>query len=98
MKEKSAFCLGFLDGLAKPFSLFVEPEEIEPVEIKQVKTKIGGIASDWAKLGGDMRRAMGYVETLSAIQEAEDIASGKIQTKSYKTVAEMEADLDAEED
>ena len=37
-------------------------------------------------------------ETLSAIQEAEDIASGKIQTKSYKTVAEMEADLDTEED
>jgi len=37
-------------------------------------------------------------ETLAAMQEAEDIASGKIQTKSYKTVAEMEADLDAEED
>jgi hypothetical protein len=36
-------------------------------------------------------------ETLAAMQEAEDIASGKIQTKSYKTVAEMEADLDAEE-
>lgn len=35
-------------------------------------------------------------ETLSAMQEAEDIASGKIQTKSYKTVAEMEADLDAD--
>ena len=37
-------------------------------------------------------------ETLAAIQEAEDIASGKIQAKSYNTVAEMEADLDAEED
>jgi len=37
-------------------------------------------------------------ETLAAIQEAEDIAMGKIQAKSYKTVAEMEADLDAEED
>jgi len=37
-------------------------------------------------------------ETLAAMQEAEDIASGEIQTKSYKTVAEMEADLDVEED
>jgi len=37
-------------------------------------------------------------ETLAAMQEAEDIASGKMQAKSYKTVAEMEADLDAEED
>jgi hypothetical protein len=37
-------------------------------------------------------------ETLAAMQEAEDIALGKIQTKSYKTVAEMHADILAEED
>jgi len=36
------------------------------------------------------------VATLAAIQEAEDIASGKIQAKSYKTVAEMHADILAE--
>ena len=37
-------------------------------------------------------------ETLAAMQEAEDIMDGKVKTKSYATVEEMEADLDAEED
>jgi hypothetical protein len=31
------------------------------------------------------------------MHEARDIIAGKIQVKSYKTVAEMNADLDAEE-
>ncbi len=37
-------------------------------------------------------------ETLAAMQEVRDIRAGKIKTKSYATVAEMNADLDAEED
>jgi hypothetical protein len=37
-------------------------------------------------------------ETKAAIQEARDIMSGKIKTKRYKTVEEMNADIDAEED
>jgi antitoxin component of RelBE/YafQ-DinJ toxin-antitoxin module len=37
-------------------------------------------------------------ETLAAIQEAKDIMAGKIKTKRYKTVEEMNADIDAEED
>jgi len=37
-------------------------------------------------------------ETLQALQESEDIASGKVKTKRYKTVEEMNADIDAEED
>jgi len=37
-------------------------------------------------------------ETLEALQEAKDIISGKIKTKRYKTVEEMDADIDAEED
>ncbi len=61
MAKRSAFYSGFLDGLSKPFSLFGDYCEAEETEPKQIKTKIGGIASDWAKLGGDMRRAMGYV-------------------------------------
>jgi len=36
-------------------------------------------------------------ETLAAMQEALDIMDGKIKVKSYKTVEEMESDLDAEE-
>ena len=35
-------------------------------------------------------------ETEIAIQEARDIMSGKIQTKMYTSVAEMNADIDAE--
>jgi len=37
-------------------------------------------------------------ETIAAIQEAKDIMSGKIKAKRYKTVEEMNADIDAEED
>ena len=33
-------------------------------------------------------------ETEAAIQEGRDISSGKIKAKSYKTIAEMHADLD----
>ena len=36
------------------------------------------------------------VETEMAIQETRDIMSGKIQTKMYTSVAEMNADIDAE--
>ncbi|MDR0909166.1 MAG: hypothetical protein LBM77_05310 [Spirochaetaceae bacterium] len=35
-------------------------------------------------------------ETIAAFQETEDIIAGKIKVKSYKTVEEMNADLDAE--
>ena len=35
-------------------------------------------------------------ETLAAIQEAKDIASGKIKTKSYSSLAELNAELDEE--
>jgi len=37
-------------------------------------------------------------ETLAAMQEARDIMAGKIKTKRYKTVEEMDADIDAEDD
>ncbi|MDR3000864.1 MAG: hypothetical protein LBU89_06325 [Fibromonadaceae bacterium] len=37
-------------------------------------------------------------ETLAAMQEVRDIRAGKIKTKSYATVEEMNAALDAEED
>jgi hypothetical protein len=37
-------------------------------------------------------------ETLAAMQEVRDIRAGKIKTRSYATVAEMNAALDAEED
>ena len=36
-------------------------------------------------------------ETLSAMQEAQDIASGKIITKSYSSVKEMVAELDSDD-
>ena len=37
-------------------------------------------------------------ETEAAIQEARDIRAGKIKTKVYHSVAEMNADIDAEDD
>jgi len=63
MKKKSAFWSGFNSGVSRFLSLGYYSGETEaeskPYEIK--KTISGGIASDWAKLGGDMRRAMNYV-------------------------------------
>ena len=35
-------------------------------------------------------------ETLAAMQEARDIASGKVEAKSYSSLAELNAELDAE--
>jgi DNA-damage-inducible protein J len=35
-------------------------------------------------------------ETLAAMQEARDIASGKVEAKSYSSLAELTAELDAE--
>jgi hypothetical protein len=37
-------------------------------------------------------------ETLVAMQETLDIMDGKVKVKSYATVEEMNADIDAEED
>jgi len=37
-------------------------------------------------------------ETLAAMQEARDIMAGKIKTKRYKTVEEMDEDIDSEDD
>ncbi|MCL1967637.1 MAG: hypothetical protein FWF67_07110 [Fibromonadales bacterium] len=37
-------------------------------------------------------------ETLAAMQEARDIMAGKVETKRYKTAAEMHADILAEND
>ena len=36
-------------------------------------------------------------ETLAAMQEARDIASGKIKTKSYSSVKEMITELDSDD-
>ena len=37
-------------------------------------------------------------ETLAAMQEARDIASGKIKSKSYASVMEMVAELNSDDD
>ena len=37
-------------------------------------------------------------ETEAAIREARDIAAGRISAKTYKSVAEMNADIDADSD
>jgi hypothetical protein len=52
-----SFWQGFFRGLSSPAYIFGY-KDTEPLELKQVKTHIGSIESDWAKIGGDMRRAM----------------------------------------
>ena len=46
----------------------------------------------------ELRQPRYNAETEAAIQEARDIIAGKIQVKSYASVAEMNADIDAEDD
>ena len=45
----------------------------------------------------DMTLPKYNVETLAAMREARDIASGKIQAKSYASVKEMMAELDSDD-
>ncbi|MDR2649831.1 MAG: type II toxin-antitoxin system RelB/DinJ family antitoxin [Clostridiales bacterium] len=45
----------------------------------------------------DMALPKYNAETLSAMQEARDIADGKIETKSYASVKEMIAELDSDD-
>ena len=49
-------------------------------------------------LSFEMRQPRYNAETEAAIQEVRDIMSGKIQTKVYTSVAEMNADIDAEDE
>ena len=44
----------------------------------------------------DLRHPRYSSKTEAAMQEARDIMSGKVQSKVYASVAEMNADLDAE--
>ena len=46
----------------------------------------------------DMRQPRYSAETLAAFQEAEEIASGRAQVKSYATAQEMIEDILAEDD
>jgi hypothetical protein len=58
-KSENAFLRGFSEGLTMPLSLSIpeiKRERLKPLRVK--KTVSGGFASDWAKLNGDMRRAM----------------------------------------
>jgi len=43
----------------------------------------------------DLKKPRYNVETEAAIQEARDIIAGKVKAKTYKSVAEMNADIDA---
>ena len=45
----------------------------------------------------DMRLPKYNEETLAAMREARDIASGKIKTKSYSSVKEMIAEVDSDD-
>jgi len=46
----------------------------------------------------ELRRPRYNAETEAAIQEARDIIAGKIETKTYSSLAEFYADLESEED
>lgn len=46
----------------------------------------------------EIRREVPNAQTLAAMREADDILSGKIKTKSYKSARELFDELDGEDD
>jgi len=46
----------------------------------------------------ELKRPKYNMETIAVMQEARDIMSGKIKAKVYNSVAEMNADIDADEE
>jgi len=65
MRRLSPLRLGFDSGIARSLAFVLEEgdeKNIGPYTVKIVKkTAANSIASDWKKLGGDMRRALKYV-------------------------------------
>lgn len=62
--RKRAFIRGFWRGLAGPLMLFAHTSvpalpKIEPIKLPaRMRDPMGGIASDWEKIGGDLKSAV----------------------------------------
>jgi len=58
--SKKAFWRGFFEGLEEPLSLSIPDIKRFAYrrKAKVVKSRLGNQGTDWAKLNGDMRRAM----------------------------------------
>jgi DNA-damage-inducible protein J len=95
--------------MAKTASLHIRIEPEIKREAEGMFSKFGITISDAVNMfikqslfvGGfpfELRQPRYNIETEAAIKEANDIIAGRVKVKSYKSVAEMNADLDAELD
>jgi DNA-damage-inducible protein J len=95
--------------MPKTSSLYIRIDPQVKADVEAIYARYGMSVTDAINIflyqsrnvGGlpfDLRQPRYNAETEVAIQEARDIMSGKIQTKSYATVEEMNADLEAEDD
>ena len=93
--------------MAKTASLHVRIDPEIKTNIEELYSSFGITVSDAINIffrkslmvGGlpfDVRQPRYNAETEAAIQETRDIMAGKIQTKTYTSVAEMNADIDSE--
>jgi hypothetical protein len=72
-----------------------EAEKKEDLKYFVALARKQGISVKYLRVSTEKQRKYNS-ETLAAMQEAKDIMSGKIKTKRYKTVEEMNADIDCE--
>jgi len=94
--------------MAKTASLHVRMDPDIKTSVEELYSRFGITISDAINMffckslivGGlpfDLRQPRYNAETEAAIQEARDIMSGTLQVKTYTSVAEMNADIDAED-
>jgi DNA-damage-inducible protein J len=93
--------------MAKTSSLNIRMDPETKADAERVFSQFGITVADAVNIflkksimvGGlpfDVRRPQYNEETLAAVREARDIMSGKIKAKSYNSLAELNAELDAE--
>ncbi len=95
--------------MAKTTNINVRTDPVVKAEAEHLFASFGITVSDAINIflhqsilvGGlpfEVKRPMYNAETLTAMQEARDISSGKIKTKSYSSAKELLDELDNETD
>ena len=95
--------------MANPINLHIRVDPEIKTDAEKIYSAFGITLSDAINIflhqsiftGGlpfELRRPRYNAETEAAIQEANDIIAGKLEVKSYVSVAEMNADIDKDGD
>jgi len=106
--SKIAYTMCEVNSMAKTANINIRIEPEVKLSVDGIYSRFGLTVADAVKIflhksimvGGlpfDLTLPQYNDETLAAMQEAREIASGKIKVKSYASVKEMIAELDSED-